>query len=95
MSLRPILDKIIIQEAEKEKETSGGIILATALDESIVEATVIAAGPGAYDDKGKFIKPEVEPGNRILFNAKSGQRFEHDEESYVTITNQEIVAVLS
>jgi chaperonin GroES len=95
MNLRPILDKIIIKTQEAEKETSGGIIIANAKNDGIIEAEVLAVGPGAYNDKGKFIVPGVEVGNRILVNAAAGQKFTHDETEYVTIVNSEIVAILS
>jgi chaperonin GroES len=95
MNLRPILDRIIIELKDPEETTAGGIVLANAKNEGVVEAEVLAVGPGAYNDKDKFIVPSVAIGNRILINAASGQKFTHDEEEYVSIVEDEIVAVLS
>jgi chaperonin GroES len=95
MNLRPILDRIIIKTQEPEETTSGGIIIANAKNEGIVEAEVLAVGPGTYDSKDNFIKPGVEVGNKILVNTMAGQKFDLDDEKYVTITNNDIVAVLS
>lgn len=95
MSLKPILDKIIIKTQEPVEQTAGGIFIANAKNDGIIEAEVYAAGPGAYDNKGNFVTPEVEVGNRILINAASGQKFEYNDEEFVTITNDEIVAVIS
>ena len=95
MNLRPILDRIIIKSQEPEQETSGGIIIANAKNEGIIKAEVLAVGPGAYDEKGNFVVPDVNVGDEILVNNMAGQKFEHDEEQYVAISNDEIVAVLS
>lgn len=95
MNLRPILDKIIIKTQDPEKETTGGIIIANAKNEGIVEAEVLAVGPGTYDNKDNFVVPDVNVGDRILVNNMAGQKFKHDEQEYVTIVNDEIVAVLS
>ena len=95
MNLRPILDRIIIKSQEPEQSTAGGIIIANAKNEGIIEAEVLAVGPGTYDDKDNFVKPDVNVGDRILVNNMAGQKFKHDEQDYVTISNNEIVAVLS
>ena len=95
MKIKPILDKIIIKPQEPAEETSGGIIIANAKNEGIIEAVVVAVGPGAYDDKGKFQEVRVAVGNRILVNNSAGEKFEFDKENYATIKENEIVAVVS
>jgi chaperonin GroES len=95
MNLRPILDRIIIKSQEPEQSTAGGIIIANAKNEGIIKAEVLAVGPGTYDEKGNFVLPDVNVGDEILINNMAGQKFKHDEQEYVTISNNEIVAVLS
>jgi chaperonin GroES len=95
MNLRPILDRIIIKSQEPEQSTAGGIIIANAKNEGIIKAEVLAVGPGIYDEKGNFVLPDVNVGDEILINNMAGQKFKHDEQEYVTISNNEIVAVLS
>ena len=95
MKLKPILGKIIVKPQEAETETAGGIIIANAENDGIIKGEVLAVGPGEYDNKGNFIKPEVEPGNTILLHTMAGQKFELDNEDYQTITSDEIVAVIS
>jgi chaperonin GroES len=95
MNLRPILDRIIIKAQDPEQETAGGIIIANAKNDGVIEAEVLAVGPGTYDEKENFVVPEVSVGDRILVSNMAGQKFEHDKEQYVTISNNEIVAVLS
>lgn len=93
--LRPIHANIIIEQQDVEDVTSGGIILTNAKNEGVVEALVIAVGEGAYDNKGKFITPTVKQGDKILVNSNGGTKFTHEDNEYVSITNNEIVAVFS
>lgn len=94
MNLRPILDKIIIKVDEPEEQTAGGIFIAKAQPDTIMEAEVMAVGPGNYDDRGNFIVPEVEVGARILVNPNVSDSYEISDVKYTTITEKDIVAVL-
>jgi len=96
MNLRAIHDKVIVKTKEAEKQTSGGIIIANAKNDGIVEAEVLSIGPGTYDEqKKKFVPTTTKVGDNILFNVGSGMAFKHQDEEYVTIAEKEIIAVLS
>ena len=95
MKLRPILDRIIVKLQEPEQSTSGGIIIANAKNEGVVRAEVLAVGPGAHDDKGNLVVPDVNVGDQILINEASGQKIKLEDNEYVAIQNDEIIAVLS
>jgi chaperonin GroES len=95
MKLKPLLDKIIIKLKDPEEITTAGIVLANAKNEGIVEAEVVAVGPGAHNDNGKFIVPCVQPGNRILVNSISSEKFPFENEEYLSIVESEVIAILS
>jgi len=96
MNLRAIQDKVIVKTEEAEKETTGGIIIANASNEGVTKAQVLSVGPGAYDeDKRQFVATTTNVGDKILFNLNGGMTFTHEDEEYVTITEKEIIAVIS
>ena len=96
MNLRAIQDKLILKAEDAKTETSGGIIIAHAENEGVTKAQVLSVGPGAYDeDKRKFVATTTNVGDIILFNLNGGMTFTHDDEEYVTITEKEIIAVIS
>jgi len=95
MNLKAIGGKIIIKPQEAETETAGGLIIANANNEGVIQGEVLSVGPGEYDNKGKFVEPEVSPGNIILLHTMAGEQFEYEKETYQTISNHEIIAVLS
>ena len=95
MNLRPILDKIIIKVDEPDEQTAGGIFIAKSQPDAIMEAEILAVGPGAHDDRGNFIVPEVSVGDRILVNPCTGESYEISDVKYTTITEREVIAVLN
>ena len=96
MNPRAIQDKVIIRAQDAVKETTGGIIIANAENEGVIKGQVLSVGPGAYDeDKRKFIATTTQVGDMVLFNLHGGVKFTHDDEEYVTITEKEIIAVVS
>jgi chaperonin GroES len=95
MSFRPILDKIIVKLQEPDETTAGGLIIANAKNDGVVEGDVISVGPGGYDDKGNRVEITIEPGSKILLNAGAGTPMEYDGETYNVIVEDEVIAILS
>ena len=94
MNIKPIHDRILVKAEEAEKQTTGGIIIANAKNEGIVEGKVLAVGKGTHDEKGNFNPTSVEVGARILFHIASGEKFEHEKEDYIMLPESEVIAVL-
>jgi len=76
MKIRPLHDWVVIQKAEAEGKSPGGIIIPEVAKEKPQWGTVVAAGPGAYKtekgkEKGKekkmFVPTEVKPGDKVLY----------------------------
>ena len=96
MNIRAIQDKVILKLDEPDTETSGGIIIANAVNEGNTQGEVLAVGPGTYsDDARKFVPTTVKVGAQVLINAGSGAKFTHQDVEYVTIVENEIVAQVS
>ncbi len=54
----------------------------------------MAVGPGKIQDDGKRSALDVKPGDRILFGKYSGTEIKIDEEDFVIMREEEILAVL-
>ena len=63
MRLKPVNDKIVVKESEKNKEekTASGIILPdTVQDGTLIEGKVVAVGEGMYSANGTLIPVVVD-----------------------------------
>ena len=48
MTIKPLLDRVVLKVEEAEEKTKSGIILSSAAQEKPQFATVVAVGPGEY-----------------------------------------------
>ena len=94
MKFRPLGDRVVVRRVVQEQKTSGGIIIPDTAQEKPQEGEVIAAGPGALDDKGKRVTPEVKPGDFVLFGKWSGSEVKVDGEQILIMKESDIMGVL-
>ena len=56
---------------------------------------MVAVGPGARDDSGKIIAPDVKAGDRILFGKWSGTEVKLDGEDLLIMKESDIMGVIA
>jgi chaperonin GroES len=72
----------------------GGIIIPDTAKEKPQEAEVVAVGSGKLDDKGNRIPVDVKVGDRVLIGKYSGSEIKIDDEDYIILREDEILAVV-
>jgi len=95
MTFRPLGDRVLVRRVEEEEKTKGGIIIPDTAKEKPQEGEVIAVGPGARDEAGKRIEPDVKVGDRILFGKWSGSEVRLDGEDLLIMKESDILGVLA
>ena len=70
----------------------GGIIIPDTAKEKPQEGEVIAVGAGKINDKGDRIALDVKPGDSVLFGKYSGNDIKIDDEEYMILKEDEILA---
>ena len=93
MKLVPLGDRIVLKQLEAEETTKSGIVLPGQSKEKPQQAEVIAVGPGGMVD-GKEVKMEVKAGDKVIYSKYSGTEVEVDEEKYVIVKQNDILAVI-
>jgi chaperonin GroES len=94
MKFRPLGDRVLIKRIAEEEKTKGGIIIPDTAKEKPQEGEVIAVGPGARDEDGKYITPDVVAGDRILFGKWSGTEVKIEGEDLLIMKESDILGVL-
>lgn len=94
MKLRPLQDRLLIERVEEAETIKGGIIIPDSAREKPQEATVVAAGNGRRNEKGKTIPLDVKVGDSILFGKYSGSEVTVDNTEYLILREDEVLAVL-
>ncbi len=94
MNVRPLHDRVLVKRVEEKETVKGGIIIPDTAKEKPMEGEVIAVGSGKVMDDGKRAAMDVKTGDRILFGKYSGTEIKIDEQDYLIMREDEILAVL-
>ena len=94
MKVKPLYDRILVQRIEAKETVRGGIIIPDTAKEKPLEAKVIAVGEGKYDDNGKRVPLDVKAKDHVLIGKYSGTEIKIDDEDYVIIREDEVLAVI-
>ncbi len=94
MRFRPLHDRVVVKRIENDTKTAGGIIIPDTAKEKPQEGEVVAVGPGARDDKGAIIAPDVKAGDRVLFAKWSGSEVKIDGQDYLIMKESDILGVI-
>lgn len=95
VNVRPLHDRVLIKRVEEEEQVRGGIIIPDTAKEKPQEAEVVAVGPGKLQDDGKRQPMDVKAGDRVLVGKYSGSEIKIDDEEYVILREDEILAVVN
>lgn len=96
MNLRPLFDKVLVTSSSKEETTASGLVLPdTASKERPEQGTVIAVGPGRYDEDGeKRIPMSVKVGDKVVFKKYSPDEVKVEDKEYLVLSESDIIAVI-
>ena len=94
MAFRPLHDRVVVRRVDSEEKTAGGIIIPDTAKEKPSEGIIEAVGPGARDDSGKIITPDVKAGDRILFGKWSGSEVKIDGDELLIMKESDLLGIL-
>jgi len=95
MKIRPLHDRIVVKREEEKEVKKGGIIIPDSAKEKPQEGKVIAVGNGKVNDEGKKIPLDVKAGDKILFGKYSGSEVKLDDEEYVIMKEDDVLAIIN
>ena len=94
MSLKPLGDRVIIKQDEAETTTASGLVLASTAQEKPQRGKVIAVGEGKLDNNGVLVKPQVEPGDTVVYSKYGGTEIKYGDEELIILRADDIYAVV-
>lgn len=93
-TITPLGDKVLLKRLEADEKTKGGIILPETAKEKPKEGKVIAMGRGRLLDNGEYAPFTVKKNDRVLFSSYAGSEVKIDDETYLIVAEDEILAVI-
>ncbi len=95
IQLKPLGNRVVAQRQEPEEVLKGGIILPDSAKKKQETALVIAVGSGKVTQDGKTLPMSVNVGDKILMDKYSGQEVTIEDEEYVIVKEDDIVAIIN
>ena len=92
--LRPLGDRVVVQPTAREEMTKSGIVLPDTAKEKPQEGSVIAVGPGAFDNDGKRIAIDVKVGDKVLYAKYAGTEFKIEGDELLIVSQKDILAIV-
>ena len=94
VNLRHLGDRVLVQRAEAEEKTAGGILLPESAKDKPKEGLILAIGDGKVLDSGERQKLTVKVGDRVLFSSYAGTEVKISGEEYLIMSENDVLAVI-
>ena len=95
VSIKPLEDRIVIQQVEAEQTTASGLVIPDTAKEKPQEGEVIAVGPGRIDDNGNRVPLDVSVGDVVIYSKYGGTEVKYNGEDYLILSARDVLAVIN
>lgn len=89
VNVKPLADRVLVEPAQAEEKTVGGIIIPDTAKEKPQKGTVVAVGNGKKDEP-----MTVKVGDTVLYGKYSGTEINIDGEHYLIMKESDIFAII-
>ena len=94
MALKPLGDRLIVKRQDAQEKTKSGLVLPDTAKEKPQEGKVIAVGQGKLLDDGSVKSLEVKSGDKVLYGKYSGTEVRVQDEDYLILREEDILAIV-
>ena len=89
VSLKPLADRVLVEAAQAEEKTAGGIIIPDTAKEKPQRGKIIAVGNGKKDEP-----LTVKIGDSVLYGKYAGTEITIEGKEYLIMRESDIFAIL-
>ena len=89
MIIKPLGDRVLVEPAQAEEVTAGGIIIPDRAKEKPLKGNVIAVGNGTKDEE-----MIVKAGDVVLYGKYAGTEIELDGAKYLIMRQSDILGII-
>ena len=95
VNITPLEDRILVKPLDAEQMTASGLVIPDTAKEKPQEGTVIAVGPGKFDEDGeKRIPMDVSVGDTVVYSKYGGTEITYGGEDYLILSARDVLAIV-
>ncbi len=92
-SLKPLEDRVVVKPSEGEETTASGLVIPDTAKEKPQEGSIIAVGPGRFDD-GERVPLDVKVGDTVIYSKYGGTEVKLSGEDYLILSARDLLAIV-
>ena len=93
--ITPLADRVLIKPIEEEESTYGNIVVPDMGKDRPDFGTILAVGPGRYDNNGNLIPTSLKTGQKVIMPKYGANTVELEGEEYVLASESEILGIIN
>ena len=93
MKLRPLGDRILVEQSNPEEEVIGGLVVPDTAKEKPQKGKVLAVGSGKIIN-GKKVALDVKKGDMVLFSKYGGDEIEIKGRELKILKEEDVLAII-
>ena len=90
--LKPLDDRIVVKATEGDQTTASGLVIPDTAKEKPQEGSVVAVGPGKFED-GTRVPMDVSVGDNVIYSKYGGTEVKVDGDEYLILSARDVLAV--
>lgn len=94
IKLQPLGDRVVVERAEAEEVTAGGIVLPDTARDKPARGVVVSLGDGRMLEDGSRAPFQVKKGDTVLFLSYAGEEFTVGDRELLLMREEDILAVI-
>jgi chaperonin GroES len=93
VNIKPLEDRIVVTVLESEQTTASGIVIPDTAKEKPQEGTVLAVGPGRFEN-GQRLPLDIQEGDTVIFSKYGGTEIKIGADEYLILSARDVLAVV-
>src|SRR5581483_5954234 len=93
VNIKPLEDRIVVTVLESEQTTASGIVIPDTAKEKPQEGTVLAVGPGRFEN-GQRLPLDIAEGDTVIFSKYGGTEVKYGADEYLILSARDVLAVV-
>ena len=94
LNIKPLSDRVLIEPVAAETKTASGIFIPDTAKEKPQEGTVMAVGPGRFEN-GNRIPLDIKEGDVVLYSKYGGTEVKYNNEEYLVLSSRDVLAIIA
>jgi chaperonin GroES len=94
IKIQPLGDRVVVERAESETVTAGGIVLPDSAKDKPTRGKVVSVGEGRLSNNGKRVELQVKVGQSVIFSSYAGDTFKIGTRELLLLHEEDILAII-